>query len=696
MAKGDGEEQATSAGTGTADVFISYASQDAAVANAVVAALEQQGIRCWIAPRDVTPGALYAGEIVHAIDSAKAIVLILSQDAATSPHILREIERATSKRHPVVTLRLDQAPLPAEFEYFLNTSQWLDASSGEPSRAFPKLVEAVRRVLTGASAAGLANTVAAKDSPKLTPRFNGQNRVTTVVAAVLVVALISFAVDRFWLSKHTEESAQKVAATPTAIATPATPLTVAAPVFAPPPHSVAVLPFTNLSGDSKQDYFSDGMSEELINALSHIDTLEVAARTSSFSFKNQNVDIGTIARKLNVAAILEGSIRRSGNTVRISAQLIDAVNGFHMWSEDFDRNLKDVLALQTDIARAVAQQLQIKLVGDEEERIEVGGTSNPDAYVAYLHGMHLHTAKEENKGDRDRAALAAFDRAIALDANYAAAYAWRSDMLVNLLAYSPDSQFLEIRDQARIAAERSIALAPTLAVAHASLGFVRAFGYRDMVGGAAEIERAQVLAPGDARVQANVAWLEMVLGHGDQAVAAARRAVRLDALNYHRHSDLVRVLYFARRFSEALTAAQKAKALYPEGREIENYTALSYLALGKPDMARQLCESPETPLDEDERLWILSLAYRALGETRQAENELAKLMALPDKSDSAYNYAIAYAQAGNTALALQWLGKVESRHDWTSLLALRSDWMLDPIRNEPEFKAILSRMNLPP
>src|SRR5277367_5000391 len=192
-----------------------------------------------------------------------------------------------------------------------------------------------------------------------------------------------------------------------------------------------------------------------------------------------------------------------------------------MWSEDFDRNLKDVLALQTDIARAVAQQLQIKLVGDEEEKIEVGGTSNPEAYVAYLHGMHLHTAKEENKGDRDRAALAAFDRAIALDANYAAAYAWRSDMLVNLLAYSPDSQFLEIRDQARIAAERSIALAPTLAVAHASLGFTRAFGYRDMAGGAAEIERAQVLAPGDARAQANVAWLEMVLGHGDQAVAAA-------------------------------------------------------------------------------------------------------------------------------------------------------------------------------
>jgi len=694
VAEGDGEEQTAGAHTGTPDVFISYASHDTHVANKVADALEGQGLKCWIAPRDVAPGAHYASEIVHAIDSAKAIILILSQDAATSPHVLREIERATSKRHPVVTLRLDQAPLPAEFQYFLNTSQWLDASGGEPGRAFPKLVEAVRRVLTAASAAGRPNTVAATDSLKRSPRFDGQNLVTTVVAIVFVVALILFAVDRFWLSKLTEKSAHIATATLTATATPATPPT--APIFSPPPHSVAVLPFTNLSGDSKQDYFSDGMSEELINALSHIDTLEVAARTSSFSFKNQNVDIGTIARKLNVSTILEGSIRRSGNTVRITAQLIIAVNGFHMWSEVFDRYLKDVLELQTDIARAVAQQLQIKLLGDEAEKIEVGGTSNPEAYVAFLHGMHLHTAKEEIKGDRDRAALVAFDRAIALDANYAAAYAWRSDMLVNLLAYSPDSQFNEVRDQARVAAERAIALAPTLAVAHASLGFVRALGYRDISGGAAEIERAQVLAPGDARMQANVAWLEMVLGHSEPAVAAARRAVRLDMLNYHRHSDLVRVLYFARRFSEALTAAQKAKALNSEGREIENYTALSYLALGKPGIARQLCESLETPLDEAERRLILSLAYRALGETGQADNELAKLMALPDDAGSAYFTALAYAQAGNTALALQWLETAESRHDWTALLALRSDWMLDPIRNEHKFKAILGRMNLPP
>jgi TolB-like protein len=150
----------------------------------------------------------------------------------------------------------------------------------------------------------------------------------------------------------------------------------AAAAFTPSPHSIAVLPFTNLSGDPKQEYFSNGISEELINALSHIDALQVIARTSSFSFKGQNVDIGTIARRLNVGAVLEGSVRRSGNTIRFTAQLINAVNGFHMWSQNHDRDLKNILALQSEIATAVAEQLRVKLLGNEAAKIDVGGAQN--------------------------------------------------------------------------------------------------------------------------------------------------------------------------------------------------------------------------------------------------------------------------------------------------------------------------------
>jgi len=207
-------------------------------------------------------------------------------------------------------------------------------------------------------------------------------------------------------------------------------------VFAPPSHSVAVLPFTNLSGDPKQEYFSDGMTEELINALSQVDALKVIARTSSFSFKGKETDIGTIARKLNVAALLEGSVRRSGNKVRITAQLIDAVNGFHLWSREYDRPLNDVLALQTDIATAVAHELQSELLGSEPSRIELGGTRIPAAFDAYLRGAKAYSARADAKDCQT--AIAAYTEAIRLDPGYAKAFAARA-LALNELAVASDN-----------------------------------------------------------------------------------------------------------------------------------------------------------------------------------------------------------------------------------------------------------------
>jgi tetratricopeptide (TPR) repeat protein len=344
----------------------------------------------------------------------------------------------------------------------------------------------------------------------------------------------------------------------------------------------------------------------------------------------------------------------------------------------------------------VARQLQVKLLGNEAAKIEVGGTSNPEAYIAYLHGTHLE-AVAESEADY-RAALAAFDQAIALDPNYAAAYAYRAGLLVDILSSSTDSHSREsLRDQARRAAERSIALAPALADAHRALWLVRAIGYLDFAGAAPEIERARTLAPGNARVLEAFAGFEVLLGHAEAAVAAAQRAVALDALNYDSRVRLVLVLYYARRFSDALGAAQEARALRPkgsQGRDVEELTAASYLAPGQADEARQLCESPAMPLNDVLRRMLLSIAYRALGKAEQADNELAKFMAVAGDS-GAFNYARIYAQQGNTALALQWLATAEHLHD-PFLQLLRVDWMLDPIRNTPQFKALEARMNFPP
>jgi TolB-like protein len=223
-----------------------------------------------------------------------------------------------------------------------------------------------------------------------------------ILSVVGAGALAYLAIDKFWGAKQPESP-------PTPPAAPAN----AAAAFAPPPHSIAVLPFVNMSGDKEQEYFSDGLTEELLNSLAEINELQVAARTSAFSFKGKDTDIGTIARKLNVGAVLEGSVRRSGNTVRITTQLINAVTGFRLWSHSYDRDLGDVLKLETEIANAVASALKVSLLGDVATKIELGGTRNPAAFDAYLRALKDYQSIHDTGGLE--AVIAVFTEAIRLD-----------------------------------------------------------------------------------------------------------------------------------------------------------------------------------------------------------------------------------------------------------------------------------------
>jgi hypothetical protein len=250
-------------------VFVSYASQDVAIADSIVDALERQGFKCWIAPRDVTPGASYAGQIIHAIDVAKASVLILSQNAASSPHVLREVERDASKRHPIISVRIDQAPLPADFEYFLSTSHWLDMSAADAERALPKLIGAVR-IAIKAPAVMPARVPSAHVLAPAAPSGR-RNRTAIIIASVVSLGLAGLAADRLWLSNR------RIAATP--VPTPIVSLpgpATSVPTIAD--KSVAVLPFLDMSEKKDQEYFSDGLSEELIDMLTKVPDLQVPAR----------------------------------------------------------------------------------------------------------------------------------------------------------------------------------------------------------------------------------------------------------------------------------------------------------------------------------------------------------------------------------------------------------------------------------
>ncbi len=300
MAEGGGEEQATGADTDTHDVFIGYASQDTAVANAIVETLETHGVRCWIAPRDVTPGSHYADGIMSAISGAKALVLVLSGSALTSKHVGKEVERASSKGRPIIALHTDAVPLTPAFEYFLSESQWIDVGVGGVAAVSGKLVEAVRRHLNPTAPAEpsghTAIPAASRAAGKLRKKW-------TIAAAVAIVAgtLVWLLADRFWISKHVAE--EKPVAAIASATVPAAP--------AIPEKSVAVLPFVDMSEKKDQEYFSDGLSEELIDMLTKIPDLRVPARTSSFYFKGKQATVADIAKALSVSHVLEGSVRKN-------------------------------------------------------------------------------------------------------------------------------------------------------------------------------------------------------------------------------------------------------------------------------------------------------------------------------------------------------------------------------------------------
>jgi adenylate cyclase len=512
--------------------------------------------------------------------------------------------------------------------------------------------------------------------------------------AILTVLLV-IAGSVLWLvsrGSHEHSNAQPAIA----LATSTAPIQ---SVFSPPPHSVAVLPSTNLSGDPKEEYFSDGVSEELINALSQINALQVAARTSSFAFKGRNVDIRTIARALGVAAILEGSIRRSGNEVRITAQLINALNGFHIWSKEYDRDLRNILALQTDIATTVAGQLQATLLGDEAAKIEAGGTHNPQAHDAYLRGLQRYESSDLGDEVGRRAALVWYDRAISLDPNYAAAYAQRARALSGLARFVPEGQGPKQRQelfrQAREAAERAVALAPTFADGHVALGWhVLLFGYFDFQGAAREIGRAMSLAPGSAYVLRTYGSFQAVLGHQDTALSAIQRAVSLDPQNYQYNLDLLDILDDSRRFSDFLAEIQRVRVLKPDSQGVSYYEADAYLGMGHPREALKICASQSTPLDDTDRHVCLALAYHSLGKRKEADRELEAVRAL-DGDSGAYYCAEIYAQWGEPAAALRWLATAE-RLRIPNLVWLKADPRFEPIRNEPAFKALERRLNFPP
>jgi len=686
-------ESAEPASTPARAVFLSYASQDAEAAERICAALRSAGVEVWFDQSELRGGDAWDRQIRERIHDCRLFIALISAhtEARDEGYFRREwrlaVERAGDMAEDkafVIPVAIDgtserSARVPDPFKHV----QWTRLPGGDTPPAF---VQRVCRLLSPeASPAPGAVTPAGSSTPPvslISVRHPSRSKTGSWVVAVLAVALAAIGFDRFLVSRRSPPPAPP-AVPPTQTAAPAADTAAA---FNPPPHSIAVLPFVNMSGDREQDYFSDGLSEELLNDLARINDLQVAARTSAFSFKGKDTDIGTIARKLNVGAVLEGSVRRSGNTVRITTQLINAVTGFHLWSETYDRNMGDVLKLQTEIATAVASALKVTLLGDVSARIELGGTRSPAAFDAYLRGMRAYN---NYHGESDlQEAVAAFTESIRLDPNYALAYAARS--LVRSQLSDEFATFAPISaeaDAVRADALKAIALAPGLAEGHLALAVSVSTFRQDMTEASREYERAATLAPGNTQVLRRYALSAAELGRPNAAIAAARRAVTLDPLTALTHRWLARVLWLSRHYAEAIAAADETSSLDPGDAWVAAIRGESHYMLGDLGRARSSCEiAPQHYSLEVCR----AIVYQRTGQRREAEVALAKIQG----DTFAYQYMQIFAQWGDTAKALEWLDTAMRLHD-TGLSHLKSDPLVDPLRNAPRFQAVLRELRFP-
>ncbi len=455
---------------------------------------------------------------------------------------------------------------------------------------------------------------------------------------------------------------------------------------ATPQKSIAVLPLLNESGDRSDEYFSDGLSEELIAALGQIRDLKVIGRSSSFRFKDRKEESKTIGEKLGVSTLLEGTVRKQGDKVRIVAELINAADGTELWSRIFDRELKDIFAVQTEIAKAVAASLELTLLGSKDTTAANASTQSVQAHNAYLQG-HFYFARRNLEDYRK--AISFFDQAIRLDPDYALAYAERSEAWTFIGDLSTE-QKKEAWAAAIKDAEKAVAVGPNLAEAHAALGWVRFFTEWKFAEGLAELRRAKELAPANPTANDLLARVLVYLGQIQEGEKLARQAIELDPLAYLARGNLARILLAEGKLDEADGEARKSAELQPTAAGGHRWQVVAAVLRGDGEAA--LREAQLEPNDGYRR-FELALAHYARRDPPAADAALAELVAR-DRNLLAYQIAEVYAWRGEKDKAFEWLQISYDNHD-TGLLSLLIDPLLRGLRGDPRYNSMLEKIGLP-
>ncbi len=451
--------------------------------------------------------------------------------------------------------------------------------------------------------------------------------------------------------------------------------------------SVAVLPFADLSPGHDQEYFSDGLGEEILDHLTKIPNLRVSARASAFQFKGKNEDLRVIGQRLNVANVLEGSVRRDGNRVRISARLIRADNGVNLWSDSYDRDLKEVFVVQDHIARAVASALQLKLrTGKPTATPPTPGTTDPESYETFLHARYFSHMNDKESAIK---ALDYANRAIQFNPNYAPAYALRASITLQsggMVWVNPS----EAAENARRDTEKAIALDPSLADGYQVLSRIQSEVELNCREAEISLERARELAPGDAENLGRGAMLATCQGRQEEAIELRKQEVVLDPLRPLEYMYLAQDLRDLGRHEEALVALGKALDLNPNEGMAYEIRGEVYLAQGRLQQA--LAEMDKEPEDIFRDLGR-ALTYHALGQSQESDSALARLIS-QHQDDSAYQIAQAYGYRGEVDQAFAWLNRAYKQSD-PGLLWLKTDLKFKSLHKDPRYAQLLKSLNLP-
>jgi TolB-like protein len=662
-------------------VFLSYASQDAEAAQKIFAALSAAGIEVFFDQSELRGGDVWDQKIRREIHDCALFIPVISANTASRQegYFRLEWDLADQRSHMmardrafIVPVCLDATPgagtdVPESF----HRAQWTRLPEGETP---PGFVERVQRLLSP-DPSTTSRPAPSAVSPGLAVReplraFRRLKSASLVVISVLAVTLAYFATDKFWLSKRVASSAVS-----TTVSARSQSLVV-------PDKSIAVLPFADMSEKKDQEYFADGLCEELIDLLTRVQGLTVTARTSSFYFKGKSEDVPTIAHRLMVKHVLEGSVRKFGTHLRVTAQLVRADTGYHLWSETYDRDVDDLFKVQDDIAGSVVKALKLSILSSELSRS--APTSNSEAHTLYLHALslsRLQTSPDSIQAYKD------LRRALALDPNFVLAWSALAKLLTDdspnwhLLFGKADEGALrkQLHDTSLDAAKRALQLDPNLAQAHLAMGLVLYWMDWNWQAADGELRKARDLDPASAEITEAAAALANTMGRFDEGLQLAGVALTQDPLGTA-YWDIGAANHRLGKLHEAAAAYQHLTELYPTATAAHYRYASVLLSQQNAQAALNEMERESTP-------WYrqagMALVLDALGRRSEADRELT---AVSEKYvGMAYQISYVYAGRNDHTKAIEWLERAYQLRD-TGLVSLKDD---------PRFMSLLRRMNLP-